>query len=78
MNYSNVTSCTPDDQFGVNVMHLPTLAGMMSDLIKKVVDVTVPSYLLLPYMNMHKYPIKIDQRTWAECRILRRTCAPTR
>ena len=42
-------------------MHLPTLEGMSSDLIEKVVDVTVPSYPVLPYMNMHKYPIKIDQ-----------------
>jgi hypothetical protein len=62
IEYSNITliSCTPDDQFGVNVMHLPTLAGMKSDLIEKVVDVRVPSYPVLPYMNMHDYRIKID------------------
>ncbi|CAG5181765.1 uncharacterized protein ALTATR162_LOCUS9823 [Alternaria atra] len=61
--YSNITliSCAPDNQFAVNAMHLPTLAGMRSDLIEKVVNVTVPSYSGLPYMNMHKYPIKIDQ-----------------
>ncbi|KAI1571797.1 NAD-GH domain containing protein [Pyrenophora tritici-repentis] len=58
--YSNITliSCTPDDQ--VNAMYLPTLAGMRSDLIEKVVDVTVPSYPVLPYMNLHNYRIKID------------------
>lgn len=63
INHSNVTliSCTPDDQLGTDAMHLPTLAGMRSDLIEKVVDVTVPSYPVLPYMNMHKYPITIDQ-----------------
>jgi hypothetical protein len=42
-------------------MQLPTLAGMRSDLIEKVVDVTALSYPVMPYMNMHKYPIKIDQ-----------------
>lgn len=41
-------------------MHLPTLAGMRFDLIDKVVDVTTFSYPVLPYMNMHQYPIKID------------------
>ncbi|KAG9185079.1 hypothetical protein G6011_03026 [Alternaria panax] len=63
INHSNVTliSCAPDEQFGTNAMHLPTLAGMRSDLIEKVVDVTAPSNPVLPYMNMHKYPIKIDQ-----------------
>ena len=45
IDYSNVTliSCVPDDQSGINAMHLPTLEGMGFDLIEKVVDVTVPS-----------------------------------
>jgi hypothetical protein len=61
--YSNVNliSCTPDDQFGINAMHLPTLAGMQPDLIDKVIDLTVPSHPVLPYMNIHQSPIKIDQ-----------------
>jgi hypothetical protein len=61
--YSNVSliSCTPDDQFVINAMHLPTLAGMEPDLIDKVIDLTVPSHPVLPYMNMHRWPIKIDQ-----------------
>lgn len=63
ISYSKVTliSCTPENQSGTNAMQLPALAGMRSDLIEKVVDVTAPSYPVLPYMNMHKYPIKIDQ-----------------
>jgi hypothetical protein len=63
MIYSNVSliSCTPDDQFGINAMHLPTLAGMQPDLIDKVIDLTVPSHPVLPYMNIHRSPIKIDQ-----------------
>jgi hypothetical protein len=32
-----------------------------SDELTLVYAVTVPSYPVLPYMNMHKYPIKIDQ-----------------
>jgi hypothetical protein len=62
IEYSNITliSCTPGDKFGVNPMYLPTLAGMRSDLIEKVVDVTVPSYPVLPYMNLHDDRIKID------------------
>ncbi|RYN63539.1 hypothetical protein AA0119_g13154 [Alternaria tenuissima] len=63
IDYSCITliSCAPDGQSGMNAMHLPTLAGMRSDLIEKVVDITDPSHPVLPYMNMHKYPIKIDQ-----------------
>src|SRR4051812_4972109 len=63
INHSNATliSFAPDDQLGIDAMHLPTLEGMRSDLIEKVVDVTVPSYPVLPYMNMYKYLIKIHQ-----------------
>jgi hypothetical protein len=32
-----------------------------SDELSFVYAVTVPSYPALPYMNMHKYPIKIGQ-----------------
>ena len=31
------------------------------DELTLVYAVTVPSYPVLPYMNMHKYPIKIDR-----------------
>lgn len=59
---TNVTliSCTPDKQEN-NAMRLPTLAGMGSDQIQKLIDTTTPSYPVLPYMNMHKCPITIDQ-----------------
>jgi hypothetical protein len=34
---------------------------MQPDLIDKVIDLTVPSHPVLPYMNIHRSPIKIDQ-----------------
>jgi hypothetical protein len=51
----------PDDQFGINAMHLPTLAGMQPDLIDKVIDVTIASHPLPPYKNKYRCPTKINQ-----------------
>jgi hypothetical protein len=61
----NLISCTPDDQFEVNTMHLPTLAGLEPDLIDKIIDLTVPFYPVLPYVNMHRCRLRLTRRIWA-------------
>ncbi|KAF2022754.1 hypothetical protein EK21DRAFT_95465 [Setomelanomma holmii] len=56
----NVTliSCTPDKKSGVNAMHLPTLAGIGSDLFDEAVNVTTP---FLPRVAIHEYASVSDQ-----------------